>query len=72
MRLPKPLYESLPVLYVSGGIAAITAVDSFTSFVSGVLMGISGVVILVLRRNHRARPEPVAAARQAAASEAGA
>lgn len=56
MTMPKPIYESLPVLYVAGGVAAISAVDSFMSFVSGILLGISGVLILFIRRNHR-RPE---------------
>ena len=53
MTMPKPIYESLPILYVLGGIAAISTVDSFMSFISGVLLGSSGVLILVLRRNYR-------------------
>ena len=53
MHMPKPIYESLPVLYVVGGIAAISTVDSFMSFVSGILLGASGVMILYLRRNYR-------------------
>ncbi|MDH5599685.1 MAG: hypothetical protein OEY78_00140 [Gammaproteobacteria bacterium] len=51
--MPKPIYESLPVLYVIGGIAAISTVDSFMSFISGILLGISGIMILYLRRNYR-------------------
>ena len=53
MHMPKPIYESLPVLYVIGGIAAISTVDSLMSFVSGILLGASGVMILYLRRNYR-------------------
>ena len=53
MILPKPFYESIPVLYVTAGIAAISTVDSFMSFISGILLGGSGVVIMCLRRNHR-------------------
>ncbi|MDH5369861.1 MAG: hypothetical protein OEW99_07540 [Gammaproteobacteria bacterium] len=56
MNMPKPIYESLPVLYVVGGVAAISTVDSFMSFISGILLGTSGVMILLIRRNHR-RPE---------------
>jgi hypothetical protein len=56
MNMPKPIYESLPVLYVVGGVAAISTVDSFMSFISGILLGTSGVMILFIRRNHR-RPE---------------
>jgi len=53
MNMPKPIYESLPVLYVIGGVAAISTVDSFMSFISGVLLGVSGIMIMVLRRNYR-------------------
>lgn len=53
MKFPKPVYESIPALYVVAGIAAISTVDSFMSFISGILLGGSGVVILFLRRNYR-------------------
>lgn len=53
MHMPKPIYESLPVLYVIGGVAAISTVDSFMSFISGILLGSSGIMILYLRRNFR-------------------
>ena len=53
MNMPKPLYESLPFLYVIGGIAAISTIDSFMSFISGVLLGASGVMIMCLRRDYR-------------------
>lgn len=53
MNMPKPIYESLPILYVAGGVAAMSTVDSFMSFISGILLGSSGVMILYLRRNYR-------------------
>jgi len=53
MNMPKPIYESLPVLYVVGGVAAISTVDSFMSFISGILLGSSGVMIMFLRREYR-------------------
>lgn len=53
MEMPKPIYESLPILYVIGGVAAISTVDSFMSFISGVLLGSSGIIIMFLRRSHR-------------------
>ena len=58
MKLPKPVYESIPALYVITGIAAMSAVDSFMSFISGVLMGGCGVAIMCLRRNYRIQNEP--------------
>jgi len=57
MTMPKPIYESLPVLYVVGGIAAISTVDSFMSFISGILLGSSGVMIMCLRREYRRTEE---------------
>ena len=45
MVLPKPVYEFIPTLYVVTGITAMSAVDSFMSFISGILMGGSGIAI---------------------------
>ena len=44
MRLPKLIYEAYPVLYILGGIATM----------SGLILGLSGTIILFLRRNYRA------------------
>ena len=57
MNMPKPIYESLPTLYVIGGIAAISSVDSFMSFISGILLGSSGIMIMFLRREYRRSQE---------------
>lgn len=57
MNIPKPIYELLPILYVIGGISAISTVDTFMSFISGVLLGCSGVMILFLRRDYRLSKE---------------
>ena len=57
MNMPKPIYESLPIIYVIGGIAAISTVDSFMSFISGILLGSSGVMIMFLRRDYRRSEE---------------
>ena len=53
MNMPKPIYESLPILYVISGVAAMSTVDSFMSFISGILLGASGVMIMFLRRDFR-------------------
>jgi len=50
----KVFYELYPALYVLAGIAAISLVDTLVAFLSGVLLVISGVAILFLRRNYRA------------------
>ncbi len=51
--LAKPVYEALPLLYIAGGIAAVSTVSSFMAIVSGALLAGSGFVILFLRRKNR-------------------
>ncbi len=51
--LAKPVYETLPVLYIAGGVAAVSTVSSFMAIVSGALLAGSGFVILFLRRKNR-------------------
>jgi len=51
--LAKPVYETLPLLYIAGGIAAVSTVSSFMAIVSGTLLAGSGFVILFLRCKNR-------------------
>ncbi|MDZ7663252.1 hypothetical protein [Thiohalophilus sp.] len=52
--IPKPVYELLPYFYLCVGIAAMLLLEGgVMSFVSGLLMSITGVLVLWLRRNHR-------------------
>lgn len=53
MRLPKFVYEIYPWLYVLGGSSAITLSDKTLALASGLVLTVSGVVILFLRRNYR-------------------
>ena len=53
MRLPKFIYESYPVLYILGGIAGMTMVDSFVCVLSGFVLSTGGIAILFMRRNYR-------------------
>lgn len=55
MRLPKAIYECVPVLCVAGGLISITYSTSVMSFASGALLACTGVVILSLRNNNRKR-----------------
>ena len=54
MVIPKPVYETLPVLYVIAGIATIISTSDPVALGSGLLLAISGLLILVIRRNYRA------------------
>ena len=53
MMLSKPVYESLPACYVAMGIGAMIAVPSALAFASGLVLSISGLLILFKRRNYR-------------------
>lgn len=50
---PRPVYESLPYLYICAGIGAMVYLDTVIAFTSGLLMSSTGVLILWLRRNYR-------------------
>ncbi len=51
--LPKPVYETLPLLYVTGRITAISSINAITAIISGALLASGGIVILFLRRRNR-------------------
>jgi len=51
--LPKPIYEVLPLLYIGGGIAAVSSIHSVTAIVSGILLASTGVLVLCMRRKNR-------------------
>jgi len=53
MRLPNFVYESYPIIYVFSGIAAMSMVESFLSFLCGLLLSMGGISILFMRRNYR-------------------
>jgi hypothetical protein len=61
MRLSKPIYESLPVLYVGIGMAAIVIayfepqrIRSIIAFVIGLLAAIAALTIFLHRQDRRA------------------
>jgi NO-binding membrane sensor protein with MHYT domain len=61
MRLSKPLYESLPLLYVVIGMAAIVIayfepgrIRSIVAFVIGLLAAIAALTIFLHRQDRRA------------------
>lgn len=53
MVLPRIVYESYPVFYICGGIASMALVNSTTAYASGLLLALSGITILFIRRNYR-------------------
>lgn len=54
MRLPKLIYETYPVLYILIGITTMSLEHSIMAYCSGLILGLSGTIILFLRRNYRA------------------
>ena len=55
MQLPKFVYETLPAAYVLTGLATALTHPELLPFVSGLALASAGLMILVLRRNHRLR-----------------
>jgi len=51
--IPKPVYELLPYFYLCAGIAAMLLLEGVIPFVSGLLMSMTGVLVLWLRHHHR-------------------
>ena len=51
--LTKSIYEMLPITYITGGILSISMIETFVSFLSGILLVVSGIAILKLRRKYR-------------------
>lgn len=64
MRLPKWLYETLPYVYIVGGIATTARLQNAIGTISGLLLLSAGALVLTMRHNYRAggRGEPRAAA----------
>jgi hypothetical protein len=61
MRLSRPLYESLPLIYVAVGVAGIVIayfdparVRSIISFGIGLLAGVAALTVFLHRQDHRA------------------
>ena len=53
MFLPSAVYETLPALYITGGVAAISTINSAVAILSGITLGFAGILIYSLRRKHR-------------------
>jgi hemerythrin-like metal-binding protein len=71
MRLPKWLYETLPYVYIVGGIATTARLQNAIGTISGLLLLSAGALVLTMRHNYRAggRGEPRAAALKREAGE---
>lgn len=53
MFLPTPVYETLPALYITGGVAAASTIDSSIAMFSGTVLGLAGILIFSLRHKYR-------------------
>ncbi|TDY00046.1 hypothetical protein [Thiohalophilus thiocyanatoxydans] len=51
--IPKPVYELLPYFYLCVGVAAMLWLEGIMPFASGLLMSMTGVLVLWLRHHHR-------------------
>jgi hypothetical protein len=53
MWLPEKFYEMLPYLYCTGGIIAISTIDTPLGYASGFLLVFTGGIIFMMRRDYR-------------------
>ena len=53
MVIPKPIYETLPVLYLTSGVIASQSMSSSLADLSGFLLGIVAVMVVLLRVDYR-------------------
>lgn len=53
MIIPKPIYEILPLIYVIGGVVCISISKSTEALLSSLLLAITGLLVLIIRRNYR-------------------
>lgn len=51
--LPKSVYETLPYMYLGGGMSEVVYFDSMVAMFSGVLFFVAGAMVWVMRSNHR-------------------
>lgn len=59
MQKPSAIYDSYPWIYIAGGASAISLSQSTLITFSGILLMVSGIAILLLRRQ-AARLEEIA------------
>lgn len=53
MRLPKPIYEAIPYIYIISAVLTILLVDSIISFFSGFFFGYAGWMVWRTRKDYR-------------------
>ncbi|MDH5180636.1 MAG: hypothetical protein OEZ39_02860 [Gammaproteobacteria bacterium] len=58
-QLPKPLYESLPAIYILLGAGSIFLVSTRLAVTSGLMLILIGGLIIVQRRNYRSESQAI-------------
>lgn len=53
MRLPKPIYEAIPYIYIISAFLTVLLVDSLLSFFSGFFFGYAGWLVWRTRKDYR-------------------
>jgi hypothetical protein len=63
MRIPAPIYESLPYACAAAGAIAALSVDNLLAWVSGGILNTLGSLIWIARRQHRREADHTASTR---------
>jgi len=53
MRLPRPIYESIPSLYILGGLVSLILIDAPFSLISAALFGCASWMVWRMRKDYR-------------------
>lgn len=53
MRLPEPIYKSIPVIYILTGFAALVSIEAPYSVISAVLFISASLMIMKMRKDYR-------------------
>ena len=57
MYLPRPIYESIPAIYLASGLACILLITPPTSIFSAILFCYASWMVWKLRRDYRSRQD---------------
>jgi len=53
MRLPRPIYESIPVIYIAGGLVSLILIEAPFSVISAALFGCASWMVWRMRKDYR-------------------
>lgn len=53
MHLPRPIYESIPIVYIAGGLVSLILIEAPFSVISAALFGCASWMVWRMRKDYR-------------------